>query len=101
MLLLVQMGVSAAILIPSINLVRSLVNTAPAAIESNNSTGLGWWALLIVPSMMIVCFIALFISAMILNALMELIEWLMYCRQRCTTCGSRKWSWGFTRGFGL
>ena len=56
MLLLVQMGVCAAILIPSIRFVRSLLNSAPAAIESNNSTGLGWWALLIVPLMMIVGF---------------------------------------------
>lgn len=101
MLLLAQMGVCAAILIPSIRFVRSLINTAPAAIEPNNSSGLGWWALLIVPLMMIVGFIALFIAAMILNALMELIEWLWYCRRQCPTCGCRKWSWGFTRGFGL
>jgi hypothetical protein len=101
MLLLAQMGVCAAVLIPSIRFARSLIQTDPAAIESKTSSGLGWWALLIVPLIMIVGFIALFIFAMILNAWMELIEWLAYCRRRCPTCGSRKWSWGFTRGFGL
>jgi len=101
MLLLAQMGVCAAIVIPSIRFVRSLIETESAGIESKTSSGLGWWALLVVPLVMIIGFITLFIAAMILNALMELIEWLAYCRRRCPTCGCRRWSWGFTRGFGL
>lgn len=101
MLLLVQMGFCAAILVPSIRFARSLNETDAAAIDSNASSGLGWWALIIVPLILIVGFIALFISAMILNALLELIEWLAYCRRRCPNCDCRRWSWGFTRGFGL
>lgn len=101
MLLLAQMGGCAAIVFSSSRFARSLIETAPAAIESKGSSGLGWWALFVVPLVMIMGFIALFIAAMILNALMELTEWLIYCRRRCPTCGCRRWSWGFTRGFGL
>jgi hypothetical protein len=42
-----------------------------------------------------------FAGAFVLNFLFELIEWLAFFRRRCPQCGSRKWSWGETRGFGL
>lgn len=32
---------------------------------------------------------------------LEAVEWVAFCRRRCPACGSRKWSRGFTRGFGL
>lgn len=55
--------------------------------------GLGWrWvfvAILLIP-----CEVAIHYAA-------QLTEWLAFCLKRCPGCGTRRWSWGFTRGFGL
>lgn len=32
---------------------------------------------------------------------LELLEYLMFAWRRCPQCGLRRWSWGFTRGFGM
>ena len=32
---------------------------------------------------------------------LELAEYLAFARRPCPGCQSRRWSWGFTRGFGL
>jgi len=37
----------------------------------------------------------------LLKFLLELIEYLAIRRRPCARCGERRWSWGFTRGFGL
>lgn len=29
------------------------------------------------------------------------VEWLLIHLTRCRRCGGRRWSWGFTEGFGL
>jgi hypothetical protein len=57
--------------------------------------------LVIIPFAMIIGFVVLFIAAMLLNVLMEFIEWLAFSLRRCPKCRCRRWSWGFTRGFGL
>ncbi|MCB9935997.1 MAG: hypothetical protein H6840_09925 [Planctomycetes bacterium] len=33
--------------------------------------------------------------------LFELIEFLLIHLFKCPSCGARRWSWGFTEGFGL
>lgn len=101
MLLFAQMGLSAAILVLLVRYFRSAIQTAPEASGVGDSGGMGWWALLFIPLVMILGFVFLFIAAMILNTILELIEWLAFCLRRCPDCGCRRWSWGFTRGFGL
>jgi hypothetical protein len=32
---------------------------------------------------------------------LELVEYLAFARRKCPQCGGRRWSRGFTRGFGL
>jgi hypothetical protein len=57
-----------------------------------------WWSwLLIVPGTLIVTVI----GALLLKLLFETIEWLLFAARRCRRCGARRWSWGFTKGFGL
>ena len=57
----------------------------------------GWWWLLAIPLILVLSIVA----ACLLNLLLEGLEWLVFCRRRCPSCGARRWSWGFTRGFGL
>jgi hypothetical protein len=56
-----------------------------------------WWWVLATPSVLLLSLPA----AYVLNLLLEAIEWLLFCRCRCENCGGRRWSWGFTQGFGL
>ena len=96
------MGLSGVMLAPAIRSVRSVarsVSESAGAVEAES--GLGWWALLAIPLAMVLGFVVLFVGAIVLNAVFELTEWLAYSCRRCPKCGSRRWSWGFTRGFGL
>ena len=63
--------------------------------------GMGWWKLLIIPIVAIAGFVVLVIAAIILDLFLGLIEYLAFAARKCPTCGKRRWSWGFTRGFGL
>lgn len=56
-----------------------------------------WWWLLAVPLVLLLSLPA----AYLLNLILETIEWLLFCWRRCERCGKRRWSWGFTQGFGL
>jgi len=62
---------------------------------------LGWWNLLVIPIGFAGLFIAAFIGGLILSYVLECSEWIAYCLRKCPKCGFRKWSWGFTCGFGL
>ncbi|MBB5035661.1 hypothetical protein [Prosthecobacter vanneervenii] len=58
---------------------------------------LGWWWLVAAPALLV----AALAGAWLLHELLAGIEWLMFCFRRCPCCLSRRWSWGFTQGFGL
>lgn len=58
---------------------------------------LGWWWLLAAPLLLV----AAVFGSLLFDALLAGIEWLLFCLRRCPTCGARRWSWGFTQGFGL
>ena len=62
---------------------------------------LGWWNLLAVPLGIVIGLVGAFVGAILLNYLFELIEYLAFALRKCPKCGARKWSWGYTRGFGL
>lgn len=68
---------------------------------ANPIADLGWWKLLAFPIAAAVALIAAVIGGLLLNCVLEFIEWLAFCLRKCPKCGSRRWSWGFTRGFGL
>jgi len=44
--------------------------------------------------------VAFGVGAAIVSYTMDLSDFLLAKRKRCANCGSRKWSWGYTRGFG-
>lgn len=58
--------------------------------------GLRWWWLLAIPLLVVISVIC----AVLFNAVIGLVEWLIYCRRQCPQCRSCSWSRGFTRGFG-
>lgn len=55
---------------------------------------IGWWACLAFVPLVIV----LFLTVMLVP---QFIEWLVAMRTACPQCHKRRWSWPFTRGFGL
>lgn len=57
-----------------------------------------WWWWVVVCPVGVVLFLSV---GAVVKFTLELIEWLLTRRRRCPTCGARRWSWGFTRGFGL
>lgn len=101
MLLFAQMALIGGALVACLRYLKSSPQSISNAPETNSDAGLGWWAIIVVPLFMAVGLMLLFFGAMILNLLLELIEWLAYCCRRCPKCSRRKWSWGFTNGFGL
>ena len=68
-----------------------------ALIPKGFLSGLGPWKWLGLPLLPVVAFF----GALILNWLLEAIEWLAFCLRKCPQCGKRRWSWGYTGGFGL
>ncbi|RYX81664.1 hypothetical protein EON83_22975 [bacterium] len=57
-------------------------------------THIGWWAWLAFVPLIIV----LFLTVMLVP---QFIEWLIAMVTACPQCHKRRWSWPFTRGFGL
>lgn len=57
-----------------------------------------WWAWVIaIPATLLLgC-----AGAMALHYIMAFAEWATFARRRCPACGARRWSWGYSRGFGL
>ena len=100
MLLLVQMGIVIGLLIPVIRYMRSLARET-YGVNPQGTADIGWWALVIAPLSTILVIVATILGAIILNTVLELLEWLVFSLRRCPKCGCRRWSWGFTRGFGL
>ncbi len=57
----------------------------------------GWWWLLIGPVVFVLCFLLVPVVALLLNY----AEWCLISLKRCPHCKARKWSRGYTKGFGL
>lgn len=49
----------------------------------------------------IAAIVAFGVGAVMVSLTMDLSDFLLAHCKRCSHCGSRKWSWGHTRGFGL
>src|SRR5687768_13968233 len=55
---------------------------------------IGWWSLTLpVPTF--------FVVAIAIHFVPYTIEYALAFRRRCPNCGARRWSYPFTRGFGL
>lgn len=67
-----------------------------AAPGSDSSTP--WWAEFGSPVLVLVLGI---VGAIAINLVLQLVEYLAFVWRKCPGCGARRWSWGFTRGFGL
>ena len=59
--------------------------------------GLGLWWFLGVPVVLILSIL----GGLAINYILEFAEWSLIYLHPCPSCRRRKWSWGFTRGFGL
>ena len=101
MLLFGQMAFVLALLMPVIRYLRGLAREAVGATTPGTAPDASWWALLVVPLAVILVVLAVMIGAILMNTFLELLEWLAFSCRRCPKCGRRRWSWGFTRGFGL
>jgi hypothetical protein len=67
----------------------------PAAAEPVEAP---WWVSVIA----LIVGLALGVAGVVVvNFTLELVEYLAFAWRRCPSCGARRWSWGFTRGFGL
>jgi hypothetical protein len=44
--------------------------------------------------------VAFGVGAVMVNFVMEMSDFVLAHCRRCPHCGSRKWYWGYTRGFG-
>ena len=75
--------------------VRLLAGDPPAGVEPADAP---WWVGVIAG---VVGLVLAVVGVVVLNFAMELAEWLAFAWRRCPACGARRWSWGFTRGFGL
>jgi hypothetical protein len=67
------------------------------ALLRSYTASLGWWWLIAGPLLIV----ASFVGAWLLHELLAGVEWLIFCLRRCPSCRARRWSWGFTQGFGL
>ena len=102
------MGCASVVLIIAIQRMRAAVQSASAALRAEMPTTtphetaeLGWWNLLVIPLAMVIGIGATLVVTYTFKFFLETIEYIAYCRRRCPECGARRWSWGFTRGFGL
>ena len=57
-----------------------------------------WWGMLIAA---VVAITLTLVGAVVLNFLLELVEYRAFVGRRCAVCGRRRWSWGYTQGFGV
>ena len=95
-------GLTGGIFATALRLMRQHLQSASETTrELDASTGFDWWAVLLIPLSMALGLALLLLGALIFNYILELTEWLVYCRRRCPKCRKRRWSWGFTEGFGL
>ena len=79
--------------------IRSLAGGQPPTVDPVVAP---WWVGVLFGVLAVVVGVALALVGMIvINFVLELAEWLIFARRRCPLCNARRWSWGFTRGFGL
>lgn len=76
-------------------ILRSLIDVPPAKTEPVSTP---WWVGVFA---VVVGLVLVVVGMVVINFMLELAEWLVYSRRRCPMCGARRWSRGFSKGFGL
>ena len=95
MYLMFLMFVSMGIMIAAVHGFKAWLGIPPAPADQ---AGPPWWFFVIsIP----VSFALALGGAYVLDVVLAWIEYLAFCRRKCPVCGGRRWSRGFTRGFGL
>jgi hypothetical protein len=89
------LGLSAGCLAGVARGLHALAGDRPHPVEPPETP---WWVFL---AAVAIAPILAVVGMMATKFLLELIEYLAFARRQCPTCGGRRWSWGFTRGFGL
>lgn len=90
--LLFLIGLSVACMAGALN---AMVGNRPVPAEKIETP---WWFTVVG---VIIVLVLTIVGAVAIKLLIELAEYLTFVWRRCPTCGARRWSWGFTRGFGL
>jgi hypothetical protein len=57
-----------------------------------------WWVGVVA---VVVGLVLTVVCVVIVKFALELVEYLAFAWRQCPNCGARRWSWGFTRGFGM
>ncbi len=57
-----------------------------------------WWVGVVA---VVIGLVLTVVGVMVVKFTLEMVEYLAFARRRCPSCRARRWSWGFTRGFGL
>jgi hypothetical protein len=89
------LGLSAACIAAAARGLRVLVGERPAPAEPVEAP---WWVAVVV---VVAGLVLVVVGVAAVKFVLELVEYLSFAWRRCPRCGARRWSWGFTRGFGL
>ena len=89
------LALSVGLLAGLVRLIRLRLGQAVASAEEAAAP---WW---VDVSAYVIGFVLIVACAWAVNFALESAEWLLFARRRCPECGGRRWSRGFTRGFGL
>jgi hypothetical protein len=87
-------GLSSLSLLPSAHVLRSAIGQDAVPRELS----VPWWAW---PILFLVALGAAVLGTVVLKYLFEFFEYLAIAWRKCPACGARRWSWGYTGGFGL
>jgi hypothetical protein len=89
------LGLSAACLAGGFAILKARLGEQPVPVQHPETK---WWEW---PVIGIITLTILIVAAAVVKFALELVEYLAHSRRKCPNCGTRRWSWGFTRGFGL
>ena len=75
-----------------------VAHAARRVAQSATPPHLPWW---VMPVGFVIGIPLVVLGAYLWGRFLELLEYLFVALHRCPNCKSRRWSWGFTSGFGL
>lgn len=88
----------AALFVGSLSLVQFLFRKQLPEPMQTSPPPLDWifWLILVPLSVL-----GTFLGGLFLHLVFSTIEYLAFARRKCPQCGNRRWTWGYTDGFGL
>ena len=92
---------TSAIGIAVVRAMRLAIRSYASHVAPRESLELDWRGLAVLSLAAVVVLIGTILGVIVLNFVLELLEYLAFVRRKCPVCGARRWSWGYTRGFGL